>query len=133
MGFSAPTGVSGLSNDFIVAPLGGGDPLTGGDYSGSAVALQVIQGQSCTLMLQASRGAGGGPGLPLDLSFVPCAGFDHALEFTDALGTFGSNTVWQALPEAPHNSGMVAVTNSAPIQFYRVMATRITVRSPPEG
>ena len=38
----AGSGVPGLAADFIVAPLGNGDALIGGDYSAASIALEVI-------------------------------------------------------------------------------------------
>lgn len=115
----------GLSEDFIVGRLGGGDPLTGGDYSGSAVVLQVGDVPPCSSTLPTSLSITGGPGEEVILSFLPCVGYDHVVQSTDGLGTGGAPTVWLPLPGAPHNSGSVTVTvlSSVSTQFYRVVAT----------
>jgi hypothetical protein len=114
----AGSGVPELSEDFIVAPLGGGDPLTGGDYGAATASLEVVQSCAVTLHIQPQNG--GGPGQPLLLTFTPCPGFNHTVQFVNQLTT-GAN--WQALPGAPHNSGSVTVTNTGPIRFFRVMTT----------
>ena len=113
----AGSGVPDLGEDFIVAPLGGDDPLTGGDYSAAAVNLQVVAG--CDLKLQIAPVNGGGPGQLLSLTFSPCTGYNHTVETRDS----ASGGIWQALPGGPHNSGNLYVTNSAAARFFRVTAS----------
>jgi hypothetical protein len=113
----AGSGVPELSEDFIVAPLGGDDPLTGGDYSAAVLQLQVVA--ECDLNLQISPVNGGGPGQTLLLTFTPCAGYNHTVEARSTLNG-GS---WQALPGTPHNSGSVTVTNATSTRFFRVAAS----------
>ena len=114
----AGSGVENLSEDFQVAPAGGGAAYTGGDYSLASAELEVVGG--CAVTLQIARGmGGGGPGGTLALSFVPCAGFDHTVQYTDALRT---GAMWFPVTGGPHNSGMVTVTNSVDARFYRVLA-----------
>jgi hypothetical protein len=120
---AAGSGV-GLASDFIVAPSGGGDPMFGGVYSEATVTLQVNQVLSCTLTLQISRGTPiPEPNESLDLSFVPCVGFHHVVEFANVLGDLGTNTMWMPLSNAPHNTGMITVTNSLNSRYFRVSAT----------
>jgi hypothetical protein len=114
---TAGSGVPALSEDFIVAPLGGGDPLTGGDYSAAAINLEVIA--PCELFLQITRVSGGGPGQPLLLTFPTCAGYDHTVQTRNSAGSGG----WVALPGGPHNSGSLFVTNTSSARFFRVMAS----------
>jgi hypothetical protein len=115
----AGSGVTNLVADFQVAPKGGGLAWIGGDYSLASVELEVV-GVGCELTLAISRGdLGGGPGGTLDLSFDPCPGFDHTVQYTDVLET---GATWLSVAGGPHNSGMVTVTNGIPARFYRVMA-----------
>jgi hypothetical protein len=108
----AGTGVPGLSEDFIVAPKGGGDPWTGGDYTLANADLTVSQG--CNLQVQIQR-LGGSP-VRYQVQFTPCPGRNHTVE---SRGSVGSG-VWLPLPGAPHNSGSVTVTNTSPSLFLRV-------------
>jgi hypothetical protein len=112
----AGTGVPGLSADFLVAPMGGGDPLTGGDYTAAFADLQIIQGGACAPNLQITPLNGGAGAL---LTFTPCPGRTHTVEYQDILGVAG----WQPLPGAPHNSGSVTVANVGARRFFRVKAT----------
>jgi len=111
---AAGTGEPLLSADFLVAPLGGGDPMIGGNYGAASVQLTVEA--ACALQLQIAYAVT--PGV-LALSFVPCVGYDHTVESANLLTT---NTVWTALPGAPHNSGNLSVTNTVSPRFYRVRA-----------
>lgn len=114
----AGTTVPQLAADFIVAPLGGGDPLLGGDYSAAHAEISVTAPQAPppqlfvaltrdpqTQQLQAS------------LSFQPLAEFTYTIQYRDKLDT---QTAWQALPGAPHNSGKVVDPISANQRFYRL-------------
>ncbi len=111
----AGTGVSNLSSDFLVAPLGGGDPLVGGDYTKATIQLEVASGTGLSAKIASQPLANGQ--LQLTISFTPVAGKTHTVEFRPALGT---GPDWQALPGAPHNSGSVTDTNTAPQRFYRI-------------
>ncbi len=107
----AGTGAN-LSYDFQVAPNGGGSPYTGGVYTAAFVDLTVTNGAApCVLQLVETRLAGNGqpPTGTLQLSFTPCAGRNHVVEF---IYTPTNGAVWQALPGAPFNSGLVTVTNT---------------------
>ena len=114
---TAGSGVPALSEDFIVAPLGGGGFLSGGDYSVAATNLQVVA--SCQTTLHIALVSGGGLGKPLLLTFTPCAGFNQTVESRDNVKT-GS---WSALPGAPHNSGSLYATNSTATKFFRVVSS----------
>lgn len=115
----AGTGVS--LTDFIVAASGGGLPYTNGNYSAAFADLAVTNSTPCVLSLQVTPVTGnGGPGGTLQLSFAPCPGRTHTVETRAALGDVAG---WQALPGAPHNSGIVIVTNTASLSFYRVCAS----------
>lgn len=114
------TGVA-LSSDFQVAPKGGGPPFVGGDYTLAFADLTVTTSASCNPQLRVVRLAGGGgSGGTLQLTFTPCAGRNHTVEFRNALGDVAG---WQALPGAPHNSGSVTVTNLTAQRFFRVRAS----------
>jgi len=112
----AGTGVQGLSKDFIVAPKGGGDPLTGGDYRAASVELEVSSGPQMAI---ASAPLPGGLAR-ITATFPTTAGVNHVVEYRDQLG---AGPGWQPLPGAPHNSGRVTDTNTVPQRFYRVKVT----------
>jgi hypothetical protein len=115
----AGSSVPGLAEDFIVAPTGGGDPLTGGDYSAAQIDVQVsanIEQPRITVLL----GQNPQTHAPeITIKFTPIAGTNYFVEATDNLGP---NASWQALPGAPHNSGQITDSASAPHRFYRVRA-----------
>jgi len=117
----AGSGVALMSSDFQAAPKGGGPPYVGGDYAAAFIDLTVSNSAPCLLQLQATRLAcGGGPNGTLQLTFTPCPGRVHTVEFRNALGDV---TGWQALPGAPHNSGSITVTNTTAQGFFRVRAS----------
>ncbi len=53
----------------------------------------------------------------VNLSFVPVAGSNHFVEFSDGLA---ANSLWQLFPSAPHNSGFVVDNTATAARFYRV-------------
>jgi hypothetical protein len=112
----AGTGVPELSADFLVAPLGGGDPMIGGDYTGAFADLQVTGGGTCAPTLHIAPLPGGTTAL---LTFTPCPGRTHTIEFQDISNLTG----WQPLPGGPHNSGSVTVSSGGAGRFFRVRAT----------
>ena len=105
------SGVPGLKHDFIVAPSEGGDFLSGGDYSLAFADLDVLE--QCALQLSIQRLPSG----DLELSFPLCAAINHTVESRSALG---GDAVWQALPGAPHNSGVVTIPAPTVSQYFRV-------------
>ena len=107
----AGTGVPGLSHDFIVAPLGGGDPWTGGDYGQANVDLVV--GQPCSIRLAITAVSSN----TVRLSFAPCAAARHTVEFLHELN---APQTWQPLAGGPHDSGNVVVTNETRTRFFRL-------------
>lgn len=111
----AGSSVPALSADFLVNPLAGGGPWTGGDYTLAVADLEVVQ--ACALSLQITPLNGGAQ---LRLNFTPCVGFNHTVETLDPL--VGQSDDWQPLPGAPHNSGQVIVNRSQVHQFFRVSA-----------
>jgi hypothetical protein len=112
----AGSGASGLGADFIVAPKGGGDPLLGGLYETASIELVVAEAATCTPKLALAREPAAGGQHKITLTFTPCAGKTHFVEFRDSL-TAGS---WQALPGSPHNLGTATETTGARMRFYRV-------------
>jgi hypothetical protein len=117
----AGSGVPQLSSDFQVAPKGGGAPLLGGDYTAAFVDLTVTNSSPCAIQLQVTPLAnGGGPNGTLRLTFAPCPGRTHTVEFRAGLDDVAG---WQSLPGGPHNSGIVTVTNSVTQRFFRVRAS----------
>jgi len=110
---------AGLSSDFLVAPLGGGAPLTGGDYSLAEASLTVIGGPALPnvrISVSVTNAAGGAKGVTLN--FPTQAGFNYTAQYRDQLtGGIG----WQALPGAPHNSGSAFQLSTSASKFYRVL------------
>lgn len=116
---TAGSGAS-LSYDFQVAPTGGGQAYLGGDYTAAFADLTVSGSAACVLNLAITPLSGGGPGGRYQLTFSPCPNYTHTVESRAALGDLAG---WQALPGAPHNSGVVTITNTGPARLYRVHAT----------
>lgn len=114
------TGVTNLSEDFIVAPQDGSDPWTGGDYSAAFADLTIVSGPTNVvkrLAISYTRLTGGLNRATLTYSAV--AGYDCYLEYRDQLvGGAG----WQTFPGGPHNSGIYVDTNGVPTRFYRIRA-----------
>jgi len=109
---------AGLSSDFLVAPVGGGDPLTGGSYSLAEASLTVIGGPTIPnvrVSLSVTNAAGGAKGVTL--SFPTTPGFNYTAQFRDQLT---GGTGWQPLPGAPHNSGSAFQLSTTGAKFYRV-------------
>jgi hypothetical protein len=118
----AGTGVSGLSEDFTVAPAGGGDLLMGGNYSSANIDLQVIAAVVTppSIKLTLKRPLPPTPGR-LDLSFNVTNGWNYFVEWRTNLTTGSS---WQKVSTSPLNTGTISLTNTAPRTFYRVQAVR---------
>jgi len=115
--FQATAGNGLPLTDFLVGLNGLSDFVTGGDYGAAFADLDVID-SGCSILLHiAPIGASGGPGQRLALTFVPCPGLNHTVQFRGALD---DAIGWRSLPGAPHNSGSVTVTNTAASQFFRV-------------
>jgi hypothetical protein len=116
------SGVTNLSEDFIVAPLDGSDPWTGGDYTAGFANLTVLSAPTNNVVKQLAitytRLAGGTNKATLTYSAV--AGYDCYVEYRDQLV---SGTGWQTFPGGPHNSGVYNDTNNVPRRFYRLRAT----------
>ena len=106
---------SGLGlTDFIVHPVDPeATPLTGGDFSAANVDLQVLPTANCMTELAVVPMAAG----QLRLTFPPCPGFNHTVEFRNELN---DATGWQPMPGGPHNSGDVLITITGTQRFYRV-------------
>lgn len=113
----AGSGVPQLEADFLVAPIGGGDPLFGGSYATAFADLVVTGGSGCVPVLQIARLAGG---TQARLTFTPCAGRTHTVE---GLTSINGVATWQALPNAPHNTGDVVVNMTGPLRIFRVRVT----------
>jgi hypothetical protein len=109
---AAGTGVPSLSSDFLVSPLNGGDPWSGGDYSATVADLQV-GAATCQPRLQLAPLSG----RRLQLTFAPCPNYDNFVEFATALS---NAPAWQPLPGGPFNSGSVVVSNLTAQTFFRV-------------
>lgn len=109
---------AGLSSDFLVAPVGAGDPLTGGNYSLAEASLNVIGAPAIPnvrVSMAVTNAAGGAKGVTL--SFATAAGFNYTAQFRDPLT---GGTGWQPLPGAPHNSGSAFQLSTTGTKFYRV-------------
>jgi hypothetical protein len=105
--------------DFIVAPAGGRpNPKIGGIYSAAFADLTVIKTTGpCSIQLAVGHPA---PNGAIQLTFTPCAGRDHTVQYRAALNDAPG---WLAFPGAPHNSGAVTVTNTTIQRFFRVVAS----------
>ena len=104
------TGVAHLSSDFIVAPLGGGDPLLGGDYSQASVELGVVGA------LAVSRAAVP-EGTRISINYAVLPGQNHFIEWRDSLNPLSP---WSTAEGGPHNAGTFTETNALPTRFYRL-------------
>ena len=111
-GTTAPT----LQHDFQVAPDGGGEALTGGDYSLATATLTVGADAPPPPTPPTVGIAPGTTAGEIVVSYPVQAGFEHWVEFLDDL----SATNWMPLPGGPHNTGQITVNTGQPIQFYRV-------------
>ena len=110
------SGVLGLTADFIVAPKEGGEPLVGGVYDAARAQLDVVESNTCIPRPTISSLALSGGRNRATITFTPCVGVNHLVEFRDQL----ERGAWQSLPGGPHNSGTVSDTNSVGTRFYRV-------------
>ena len=109
---------AGLSSDFLVAPLGGGSPLTGGNYSLAEALLTVNAGTGLPIvrvLISVTNVGSGAKGVSLTFPTIP--GFDYTAQYRDQLS---GGTGWQALPGAPHNAGTAFDVTSVVRRFYRV-------------
>jgi hypothetical protein len=112
---------AGLSSDFLVAPVSGSEPLTGGNYALAETSLTVLAGAtvpSIRVSMTVTNAAGGAKGVTLN--FPTVAGFNYTAQFRDQLA---GGTGWQPLPGAPHNSGTTFHLSTAARGFYRVAIT----------
>ena len=105
---------AGLSTDFLVAPIGGGEPYAGGTYTAAFADLQVTGGNICAPVLQIALLPGG---TQARLTFTPCIGRTHTLE---SLSVIDGLAAWQTVAGAPHNSGNVVVNVAGAQRFYRL-------------
>lgn len=117
---AAGSTVPALAADFLVAPKSGVEPLLGGIYDAARVELEVVAKSvpptNCVVNLTAASAVRPDGRVLVTLAFGPCPGKRHTVEFRDLAGA----GAWQALPGAPHNSGLVTQTNSATQRYYRV-------------
>jgi hypothetical protein len=111
----AGSGIPNLSEDFLVAPSSGIDPLLGGDYSQAAVDLSIGTG-GCQSRLASPLTVQAGGAKQISLSFTTCPGKSHTVEFTDSL----ANPNWQPLSGGAPNSGTITDSAARPARFYRV-------------
>lgn len=111
------SGVSDLSADFIVAPEGGGDPLTGADYTDAFASLQISGSRLNPVSLKIAAARLTGAQTSVTISFPVQSLADFYVESTDSIN---QTPIWKVLPGAPHNSGTVRETNSLPYRFYRL-------------
>lgn len=107
-----------LSSDFLVVPVGSGDPLTGGNYSLAEASLTVLASPTIPgvrLSMSVTNAPGGAKGVTL--TFPTSGGFNYTVQFRDQLTTGAG---WQPLPGAPHNSGSAFQFSNTGTRFYRV-------------
>jgi hypothetical protein len=116
----AGTGVAGLANDFLVAPLGGGDPLTGGNYLAAIAQLQVTSSSnelrpfSLTLTRLAPVELG-----RWEITFPTVSGWNYYLQTRSSMSVTSS---WNAVLSSSLTSGKITITNKTASSFYRVQA-----------
>ena len=117
------SGVANLAEDFIVAPLGGGDFKVGGDYSAAFADLTVVTNNvtSEKRLTIAYEGLGGGTN-KVPVRFAALPGCDCYVEYRNDLA---SGFVWQAFPGGPHNAGVYVDINNVPRRLYRLRAVPI--------
>jgi hypothetical protein len=114
------TGITNLSEDFLVAPKSGGNAVTGGDYNAAFANLTVLAPASNSITcLTISRANLAGGLNKVTVQFCPLAGYDHYVEYRDQLL---AGPGWQSFPNGPHNSGLYVDTNNVPTRFYRIRA-----------
>lgn len=116
----AGTGVPALAYDFLVAPLDGGDPLTGGNYLRALSHLEVISDTDVPtpFRLALTRPVPSDPAR-WEIRFPVAEGWDYWLESRPSLEQSAS---WQLVPGGPFNTGSITLTNRATSSFYRVQA-----------
>lgn len=115
----AGTGVPLMSADFIVAPLGGGDALVGGDYAGARAVLEVLA-TPCEITVGCRLQDRSNPASDLVLTYNLCPGWNHYVEYTANLAG-GS---WSVLPGGPYNTGQVTIARTTNARFFQIKATR---------
>jgi hypothetical protein len=105
-----------IPDDFIVTPIVGELPISGGNYAAATAVLRVIP-VSEALKFGISKVPGGA----VELKFSPIAGFDHTVMFSADLSV-GS---WMPLSGAPHNSGSLTdPVADTPRRFYKVFVQK---------
>lgn len=120
LGVRAGTGNPYLSEDFIVAPLGGGGFLSGGTYSGSFAVLTVQASTNATINCLSITQTNLPGGLnQITLQYCPPGGYTSYVQYRNQLV---GGPDWQSFPGGPHNSGLYRDTNNVPIRFYRIVA-----------
>ncbi len=112
--FSEGVGASLSKTDFHLRNLTTGTDVAPG-YDAASVELEVGE-VPCTPKLAIAREPAAGDQHKITLTFTPCPGKTHSVEFRDSLSA-GS---WQPLPGGPHNGGLAAESSDVPIRFYRV-------------
>ncbi len=119
-GVRAGTGVPSLSQDFIVAPQGGGAFLSGGSYAGALAVLTVLASTNaridCLSIAQTNLPGGLNQ---VTLQYCPPPGYSTYVQYRNQL-VGGAD--WQSFPNGPHNSGLYRDTNNVTIRFYRILA-----------
>lgn len=121
----AGTGAPAAPHDFIVAPRGGGTPLFGGLYGRAMTNLTVMAGGGVTNAAPVVRleclpvSDPSGVVRSFEIRFSPDPAWSSTVEGCLGLPPLGR---WVALPGAPHDRGVVSVTNGGGAQFFRVLS-----------
>jgi len=112
------SGISGLSEDFIVARLSDDDPWYGGGYAQAFVDLAVVSAPTNLVKnLSITYRTLTGNSHEITLRYAAVPGYDCYLEYRDQLvGGVG----WQTFAGGPHNSGLYRDTNNVSERFYRL-------------
>lgn len=105
--------------DFVVEPIGDGPTLIGGNYQAAQVQLTVLAPLTNIIAKVTQTPLPQNGGNLITISFPTLNDYNYFVEGT-------TNVIdpvsWQALPNAPYNSGFADDTNSVPFRFYRVRA-----------
>lgn len=108
-----------LAADFLVAPIGDGPLLTGGDYTSARVELRVIAPLTNLLASITQTALPENRGQLITIRFPVSPENSYTVEYRDKIAAAGA-LVWQPLPNAPHNLGYADDTNTVPARVYRV-------------
>jgi hypothetical protein len=115
---SAGTGVPQLTSDFLVSPLQGARPMTGGRYARAYADLAVTgpgSGRPSVNLMIATKRLAGDP-TQSTVTYPPPPNHNCYMEYRSGIGV----GAWQTLPGGPHNSGMVVDVTTNRSRIFRL-------------